>query len=55
MERKDGEDYFIKFHFEKDFIEGRQNGNIIYFDKQKKMFDNLFEYVLFVKTTRRIN
>jgi hypothetical protein len=55
VERKDGEDYFLKFQFDKDFVEGRLNGNIIYFDKQKKMFDNLFDYVLFVKTTRKID
>ena len=55
VERKDDEDYYLKFSFGKDFIEGKLNGNIIYFDRQTKMFDSLFEYVLFVKTTRKID
>jgi hypothetical protein len=54
VDKKDGEDYFVNFAFQNDTIKARLNGTIIYFDGKNKLLDSLFEYALFVKTTRTI-
>ncbi len=48
-------EYLLIFQVGNDFTEGRLNGNIIYFDKPQKIFNNIFESVIFVKTTRKID
>ena len=54
VDKKVGEYYFVNFEFQNDTIKARLNGTIIYFDRKNKLLDSLFEYVLFVKTTRTI-
>jgi hypothetical protein len=54
VDKKDGEDYFVKLISQNDTIKARLNGTIIYFDGPYKLFDNLFKGVIFVQTTRKI-
>jgi hypothetical protein len=54
VDKKDGEDYFVKLISQNDTIKARLNGTIIYFDGPYKLFDNLFKGVIFVQTTRTI-
>jgi hypothetical protein len=54
IDKNKGEDYSIKLSYNKDSTNCRINGNIIYFDRPEKLFDSLFNNVIFVKTTRKI-
>ena len=54
IQNKEGKDYTLKFQFENGLAEARINANIIYFDTLNKMLDSIFNYVLFVQTTKKI-
>jgi hypothetical protein len=54
VDKKDGEDYFVKFIYQNDTTRARLNGTIIYFDGPHRLFDSLFKCVIFVQTTRKI-
>ncbi|MES2775735.1 MAG: hypothetical protein V4722_16290 [Bacteroidota bacterium] len=44
---------YIAFQVDNKTAEGRIDGTIIYFDKPNGLFDNVFDYVLFVKATTK--
>ena len=50
IESKDGEDYFISLKFGKNSVACRLNGTIIYFEQPSKLFDSVFNHVIFVKS-----
>jgi len=50
IEQKEGDDYLLKFKLDNDFFTGHLNGSVIYFDNPPKIFDGIFEHVIFVRT-----
>ena len=54
VDKKDGDNYFLKFAYQSDTLKGRLNGTRIDFDGPYRLFDSLFRGVTFVQTTRRI-
>lgn len=53
IDNKKGKDYILKLKFENGLAEARMSGNI-YFDTTNEMLDNIFNSVIFVPTTRKI-